>query len=115
MKGFQVGIQFPILLLYLYWLLHSFCIGVSAFVSYTCVYNNMKKLMHGIFHEIPQIQHATEHLLILEVHVSVFLCVSVFVCEHADMCVAKQWDEKGKCDVIGTSGRQKELNFQYSS
>lgn len=39
----------------------------------------------------------------------------VSVCEHADVCVAKQWDEKGKCDVIGTCGRQKELNFQYSS
>lgn len=38
-------------------------------------------------------------------------CACALAC---GVCVAKQQDEKGKCDVIGTCGRQKELNFQYS-
>lgn len=41
--------------------------------------------------------------------------LSVRLCVTTQTCVAKQWDEKGKCDVIVTCGRQKELNFQYSS
>ena len=44
--------------------------------------------------------------------VCVLACSRVCVC--VCVCVAKQRDEKGKCDVIGTCGRQKELNFQYS-
>lgn len=32
----------------------------------------------------------------------------------ADTYAAKSWNEKGKCNVIGTCGRQRELNFQYS-
>lgn len=48
-------------------------------------------------------------------HLSKGAAVSVCLHEPADMSVAKQWNEKGKCNVIGTCGRQKELNFQYSS
>lgn len=87
----------------MYWLLSSVLCGSTLEIY---------------FYEIFRRWSVRECLLITGVyveHTSEGAAVSMSACEHADVCVAKHSDEKGKCAVIGTCRQQKVLNFQYSS